>query len=407
MYTLNYKTKTFMKKIFTLFAVFATAFCLAGTPTIDGIYNAGEGWGTAVATGDGTVGWSDANAKKLYVTYDNNYVYFAAECSAQGNWQQFIFAVNTQPGGGSTDSWGRQITYNHTNKPDFLFRGDIGQSNYAEYHVWNGTAWTGTGTNINSAGTEVKGIFSATAPYDGFIEIRVPRSTIGWGTKCDVQFIVGGNNNDHGCFDAIPNDNNSTGWTPPASATTVSNYVTNITMPVALNYFNGNVTNNYANLNWASATELNFSHYVVEQSTDNTKWNIAATIAAKGTNSNYSTQVAINSNTFYRLKMVDKDGSYAYSKTLLLKKINKQNIELISNPVKDVVKININATKATNYTISVYNVEGKRVDTRTLNHAGNGIVTYNFNAPVVKGNYYVTVTSDNNENTQTLKLIVE
>lgn len=407
MYTLNYKTKTIMKKIFTLFAVISASFAFAGTPTIDGVYNASEGWGTAVATGDAVAGWSNANAKTLYVTYDNNYVYFAAECNADF-WQQFIFAVNTQPGGSSTDSWGRQITYNHTNKPDFLFRGDIAKSNYTEYHVWNGSAWTGTGTNINAAGTEVKGSTATSGSGIAiFIEIRVPRSTIGWGTKCDVQFIISGDQNSHGSFDAIPNDNNSTDWAAPGNATTLTNYATNITMPVALNYFNGNVANNYANLNWASATEVNFSHYVVEQSNDNTKWNTTATVAAKGANSNYSTQVVINSNTFYKLKMVDKDGSYAYSKTLLLKKISKQNIELISNPVKDVVKVNINATKATNYTISIYNVEGKKVDTRTINHAGNGIVTYSFNAPAVKGNYYVTVISDNNENAQTLKLIVE
>jgi len=158
LYILNSKKAIIMKKIFTIFSFFLVGSGFAGTPTINGVYSASEGWGTEVATGNGTAGWSNANAKKLYVTYDNDYVYFGAECTAE-NWQQFVFAVNTKPGGGTDDSWGRTITYNHTNKPDFLFRGDIAGGNYAEYHVWDGSAWTGTGTNVNGAGTEVKSTF--------------------------------------------------------------------------------------------------------------------------------------------------------------------------------------------------------------------------------------------------------
>lgn len=398
-----------MKKIFTLFSVFTTVFAFAGTPTIDGSYNSNEGWGAPVATGDAVVGWSDANAKKLYVTYDNNYVYFAAECSAQ-SWEQFIFAVNTQPGGNNTDPWGRTITYNQANQPDFLFRGDIAGGNYAEYHVWNGSAWTGKGTNINSGGTEVKGSFSASAPYDGFLEIRVPRSTIGWGTKCDVEFIITGNNggtaSGHGCFDAIPNETNCSSWSSPGNASTVTNYATNITMPVALNYFKGAVNNGLANLNWYSSTEANFSNYEVEQSFDSKNWKSIAIVSSKGNNSLYSTQSAIKQNTFYRLKLVDKDGSFVYSNIVLLKKSSKQSVELINNPVKDIVKLNINSATASNYMIDVYTVDGKKVCSKNYTHPGNGVTTISFDAPVLSGLYYISI-KEEGKLLQTLKLQVD
>lgn len=397
-----------MKKIFTLLSFFTTTLAIAGTPTIDGVFNAGEGWGAAVATGDGNAGWSNANAKKLYVTADANYVYFGAECSAE-SWQQFIFAVNTKSGGNGTDSWGRTITYNHTNLPDFLFRGDIAGGNYAEYHVWNGTTWTGTGTNVNAGGTEVKGVFAGTAPFNGFIEIRVPRATLGNPLIGDVQFIITGNNggsaSGHGCFDAIPNDNNCTGWNSPTNASTVSNYVANVTMPASLSYFKGELKNGQANLSWASNTEINFSHYEVEASNNAINWNKIATVTAKGSNNSYSTTVNITQNTFYRLKLVDKDGSFNYCNAVLLKVAAKKSIELLSNPVKDQIKVSINNDKATTYTAELFTIDGKKLASKNYMHAG-GVTTLSMDAPAVKGLYYLRFTN-NGITTDILKLKVD
>ncbi len=394
-----------MKKLFTLLAVVFSIASFAQTPVINGVYNPAEGWGPAVATGNGTVGWADANARTLYVTYDNNYVYFGAECSAQA-WQQFVIAINNRPGGSNTDSWGRSITYNHTNRPDFLIRGDIAGGNYAEIHTWSGTAWGGLTTNINNAGTEVKGIFAGTAPFNGFLEVRVPRSVIGWGLLGDVQFIIGGNNNDHGCFDAIPNDNNSSDWNLPASATSLSNYVTNVTMPANLGFFKGEVKNNTATISWLSNTESNFSHYEVEASNNASNWNKIATVIAKGNNSNYTATAAINQNTWYRLKMVDKDGSFAYCNAVLLKVTGKKgNIELLGNPVKDQIKISINNDKITNYTAEIFSLEGKRMAVKNYQHAG-GVTTLSIEAPSAKGTYFVRFTN-NGIITDVLKVLVD
>lgn len=385
-----------MKKFFTLLSFIATTSVFAGTPTIDGVYSAGEGWGTAVATGDGNAGWSNANAKKLYVTADASYIYFGAECSAE-SWQQFIFAVNTKSGGNGTDSWGRTITYNHTNLPDFLFRGNIAGNNYAEYHVWNGTAWAGLGTNVNASGTEVKGVFAGTAPFNGFIEIRVPKATLGSPLIGDVQFIITGNNggsaSGHGCFDAIPNDNNCTGWNNPTNASTVSNYAANVTMPATLSYFKGELKNGMANLSWASTNEINFSHYEVEASNNAVNWSKVATVIAKGSNSNYNSSLAISQNTFYRLKLVDKDGSVNYCNAVLLKVAAKKSIELFSNPVKNEIKVLINNDKATIYTAEIFTADGKKVAAKTYAHAG-GVTTLSMDAPATKGIYYLRFTNN-------------
>ncbi len=391
MYTFLFIKFNHMKRLFTFFFLFIITSTHAGTPTINGVYSANEDWGTPIAIGNGIAGWSDANAKKLYMTFDNNYVYFGAECSAQ-SWQQFVFAVNNKAGGSSTDSWGRQINYNHTNKPDFLFRGDIAGGNYAEYHVWNGTSWTGTGVNVNASGTEVKGVFSASAPYDGFIEIRVPRSIIGFGLLCDVQFIIGGNANDHGCFDAIPNDNNSTGWNPPASTTNLSQYVSNVTMPATLGHFKGVVKNNTANLNWTSISENNLSHYEIEQSENSVNFNKIGNISAKGSYQMYNFSTSIQQNTWYRIKQVDNDGSFVYSNSLLLYKTQKKSFEMVNNPLLSELKFVINDTKSSIFSVEIFSVDGKRVFYQSYqSQIGSSNIT--IPAPKTKGTYIAKYSS--------------
>ncbi len=382
-----------MKKIFTIFSVLYTGFVFAGTPTIDGIYNASEGWGTAVATGNGTVGWADANARTLYVTYDNNYVYFGAECSAQGSWQQFAIAINNKIGGGTNDGWGRQIIYNHANKPDIVVRGNIGSNNYAEIHTWNGTSWDGLTNAINGSGTEVKGIFAGSAPFNGFLEVRVPRSIIGWGIVGDVQFIISGDNNDHGCFDAIPNDNNSTGWNPPQSSTSLSNYVTNVSMPASLGFLKGDIKNNVANITWLSTTEVNFSHYDVEASANALEWTKVASVTAKGSNSSYAASTAITKNTWYRLKLVDKDGAYAYSNSILLRTSTRKSLELMSNPTKDIIRVSINNDVNTSYVAELFTQDGKRVATQNYQHI-SGTSVFTIKAPKTAGLYYLRFTQN-------------
>ena len=48
----------------------------------------------------------------------------------------------------------------------------------------------------------------------------------------DIQFYITGDNNDHGCFDACPDDDNAISWT---DSSTISNYKTNIRFAKSFN----------------------------------------------------------------------------------------------------------------------------------------------------------------------------
>ncbi len=384
-----------MKKNFTLLlaGLCTVAVGFAGTPTIDGNFDGTGVWGEAVGTGDGNAGWSEANAKKLYVTYDANYVYFGAECTAQA-WQQYIFVINTKVGGGTNDPWGRTITYNHANKPDFLFRGDIAGSNYSERHIWGGTDWTGLGTNTNATGTEVKGIFNTS--NEGFIEIRVPRDVLGTADVSDVQFIIGGNNggveNGHGCFDAIPNDNNGSAWSAPGNATTLSNYVTNVLLPANLGVFSGRLAGTDVQLQWNTLTETNLAGFDVEKSADASNWQTVGFVAAenKSTGAAYTFQMLKTGPavSYYRLKVTDKDGSYVHSKLVVLKSQPKTNAELIGNPVTNAINVAIHTPEAELIQAELVDMNGRRVS-NTLYHHPGGSSVLQINTTATQSGFYL------------------
>ena len=188
----------------------------------------------------------------------------------------------------------------------------------------------------------------------------------------------------------------------PVTATTWATY-NNGTMPANLTYFSGDFKNGNANLGWQSTTEVNFSQYEVEQSANASNWDKIATVPAKGNNSIYTASAVMSQNTWYRLKMVDKDGSFAYSNAVLLKTATKKSIELLSNPIKDVVRVSIN-NSTSNYTVEIFTVDGKRVAVKNYQHSG-GVSTLTINAPNAKGLYYIKFT--NASTIETLKFMVD
>lgn len=185
------------------------------TPVIDGIFDGVANWNAPLAIADGNAGWAGANAGSLYLAEDASYYYLAASAQIQ-SWQAWAFLINTQAGGGTTDSWSRDITYNHADAPDFIFRGNYNTtSNYAEFHSWNGLSWDGIGTQASST---IYGI------GNDFVEVKISKSNLGNPSMLNIQFFVTGDQNSHGTFDAIPDDEVDTSWTGPTTA--LMNYAT-------------------------------------------------------------------------------------------------------------------------------------------------------------------------------------
>jgi hypothetical protein len=95
-------------------------------------------------------------------------------------------------------------------------------------------------------------------------------------------------------------------------------------LPVKLIAFSGYKDKNLHHLDWISATEQNSSHFEIEHSTDGTDFANLGRVAAAGNSSvkkDYAFEYAKyqHGTNYYRLKMIDQDGSFEYSNTISIK----------------------------------------------------------------------------------------
>lgn len=114
-------------------------------------------------------------------------------------------------------------------------------------------------------------------------------------------------------------------------------------LPVRLLSFAASKCNNGICLQWTVENEENFSHYEVEKSRSmNNFISMNNTVARNsGSRENYTT-TDINpaaGDNYYRLKMVNLDGSFSYSKIIRLNLGNAEPVSLQPNPATDFVVV--------------------------------------------------------------------
>ncbi|MES1214458.1 MAG: T9SS type A sorting domain-containing protein [Bacteroidota bacterium] len=161
-------------------------------------------------------------------------------------------------------------------------------------------------------------------------------------------------------------------------------------LPVTLSDFSGKEINSKTQINWTTETEENTSNFSIERSSDNRTFTAIADIAATG-NSATTKHYTINDNhpangnNYYRLKMSDKDGSYTYSKVIMIQ-INAAStgMSIYPNPASDNVVMTHPATKGAG--ITLYNTSGIAIVNATV--AANTTQTRINVQPLAKGIYF-------------------
>lgn len=165
------------------------------------------------------------------------------------------------------------------------------------------------------------------------------------------------------------------------------------TMPLNLLGFRGAVINGDANLVWNTANEVNVAGFIVEKSTNGSNFENVGFVAAKNTASatyNFTTSLTVGNN-FYRLKMMDKDGTYSYSKVITLNNRTGVKLELFPNPV--VNTLTLTHEKATETArVKVTAIDGKILLTQVL-QAGATQSTVDV-SKLTKGTYVLVYDND-------------
>ncbi len=167
-------------------------------------------------------------------------------------------------------------------------------------------------------------------------------------------------------------------------------------LSLSLISFSGSVQNQDVVLYWRTANEENINSFAVEWSGNgNADWQSLETIisvAASGEGFSYSftDQTKMNGDRYYRLKITEKNGKYAYSKVLFISSGQTKTISLSSTLVYSSVNVTLPASGLAQ--VSVFNISGQLVKTLTT---GNESFSLDLSG-LTKGAYFLRVFQEKN-----------
>lgn len=148
-------------------------------------------------------------------------------------------------------------------------------------------------------------------------------------------------------------------------------------LPAEILSFNATAFDTYNQIHWATQSEINTSHFILEKSIDAVNFTeLKRTAAAENSN------VVVNYNetdpnpyptSYYRLKQVDKNGDFKYYGPISitnehLSAISIQNI--YPNPADESFKIDLFSKEALNADLNIFDIYGRTVYSTTLEVIG-------------------------------------
>jgi hypothetical protein len=131
--------------------------------------------------------------------------------------------------------------------------------------------------------------------------------------------------------------------------------------PVELLSFTGRKVADHASLTWVTALEKNSSYFSIEKSENSINFFEIGTVNAKGTSNEIVNYVyddnQFDKSSYYRLRMVDNDGSYKYSSVQFLETGN--NYARIIRTESGGMEVMASVNEDTRWNIAVYSLLGQ------------------------------------------------
>jgi hypothetical protein len=188
-------------------------------------------------------------------------------------------------------------------------------------------------------------------------------------------------------------------------------------LPVKLEYVTVSKSGDDAIVSWNTTAEENSSVFEIERSYDGKQFEMTGKVKAAGkpsgrtsyqyTDVNPSADKRFNEWVYYRLKMIDHDGRFEYSKTVQVDWRNTQeNVNLYPNPFSNETFLALDLKNASEINIEWMDLAGKVFDQHQY-QAGVGAAVLNIvpEKPLASGIYFVSVNM--NGSRKVYKLIKE
>ena len=141
-----------------------------------------------------------------------------------------------------------------------------------------------------------------------------------------------------------------------------------IALPVELTAFTATLRNAKVNLIWSTASEKNSKGFEVQRSQNGKDFALLQFVAGQGSTSSTTNYAAVDAQplggtSYYRLKQVDHDGTFAYSPVAVITNgaAPASEVSLYPNPAQDVVTVSLGQLPAAGARVTVADMMGRVV----------------------------------------------
>ena len=286
--------------------------------------------------------------------------------------------------------------------PDSLIQGET-----AEYHIFlTGGPMVKGGFNVASRFSTLNATDPGTQILAGELTHNQPKvfvgDTVSWYFNFTAADTVG--------YDTIYSVANSVNGDGIPSALDHWNFGVNFpvhitnNIPVEFVTFNGYSTEDVVNLQWSTATETNNKGFNIErQNSTSGQWEQIGFVSGNGTTTeksdySFSDLNPLSGKSLYRLKQIDYNGSFSYSKAIEVSLVpaNYSLEQNYPNPFNPSTTIEYYTSVPGKVVLKVFDMTGKEVESLVDENQSAGKHSVEFNASGFASGVYIYKISTNN-----------
>ncbi len=202
--------------------------------------------------------------------------------------------------------------------------------------------------------------------------------------------------------DKYPSKLNATtrGWLPKESFSVTRVPTGNGALPVVLVNFSGTLKGNNVLLDWSTSAEYSSKEFQLERSNDGITYRKLATVAAAGfsTTAKKYTYLDVEATevNYYRLKMVDIDGSNKQSDVVIVKNSALlQSAAVVNNPFSNHIDVRFARLPKGGVTLRLIDLSGKLIAVKqNYQPSLSSIIRFDIDRPLSRGIYILQVEND-------------
>ncbi len=188
-------------------------------------------------------------------------------------------------------------------------------------------------------------------------------------------------------------------------------------LPVELSSFSAVTLENGIKLKWRTETEVSNYGFDIERalsSSQNLNWDKIGFVEGHGNSNSPKDYSFVDENVTtgkysYRLKQIDTDGKFEYSKIIEVDLSSAMNYELSQNypnPFNPSTTIRFSVSESSFINLSIFNSLGEKIEELVNEDKEPGVHTIEFNAQnLPSGTYFYTIKSNDFANTKKMILV--